>query len=339
MKFETFILLISPLLSSCSAWKHTSEQDFRRAISGHSHALVACETGSRALESEWMSIAGTQKSLISIDCLSESALCDEFGVISYPALRYFDGHGHMKSYRGPRRASAIASFLKRAVRPAITVLDADKSAKFQSVDETVLIGHINPRDEHVATILKAIASQYQDRASFGSVQTEGTTTIVCYNNRDEQKFTLSDLTAIDALPKLLESCMASLIGEFTRANEMKYLQSGKSLVLFFGATLDEREAFVKEMRPVAKMYKEYLSFVTVDADEYADFAVPLGLTPGVFPALAVQNPMYGQTFPYPSGAEISPETVGAFVMDIVQGKVNPWDGESRQEKVQKHDEL
>jgi protein disulfide-isomerase A1 len=110
-------------------------------------------------------------------------------------------------------------------------------------------------------------------------------------------------------------------------------------VLFFATSSDEREGFVNKMRPVAKMYKEYLSFVTVDAIEYADFVVPLGLTPGVFPALAVQNPMYGQTFPYDSGAEISPETVGAFVMDIVQGKVKPWDGQSRQGTVQTHDEL
>ncbi|KAH8157953.1 hypothetical protein CIB48_g10294 [Xylaria polymorpha] len=254
---------------------------------------------------------------MSIDCSSESALCDEFGVISYPALRYFDGHGHTKSYRGPRRASAIVSFLKRAVRPAITVLNEEKSADFQSVDETVLIAHINSRDEHVTTAFEAIASQYQDRASFGSIDTEGITTIVCYNNRDEQKFTLTDLTAIDALPKLFESCTAPLIGEFTRGNELKYLQSGKSLVLFFATSSNEREAFVNKMRPVAKMYKEYLSFVTVDADEYADFA----------------------TFPYASRAEISPETVGAFVMDIVQGKVKPWDGQSRQEKVQTHDEL
>ncbi|KAI0469366.1 hypothetical protein F4859DRAFT_487936 [Xylaria cf. heliscus] len=339
MKLESYILLISALLSSGWAWEHTSEQDFRRAISGHNHALVACKTGSQTLEPEWMSIADAHKSLMSIDCSSESALCDEFGVISYPALRYFDGHGDTKSYRGPRRASAIAAFLKRAVRPTITILDEEKSTKFQSVDETVLIAHVNPRDEHVVTAFETIASQYQDRASFGSIATEGITTIVCYNNKDEQKFTLSDLLAIDALPKLVDSCMAPLIGEFTRGNEMKYLQSGKSLVLFFATSLKGREEFVNKMRPVAKIYKEYLSFVTVDADEYADFAAPLGLTSGVFPALAVQNPMYGQTFPYPSGAEISPETVGAFVMDIVQGKVKPWDGQSRQEKVQTHDEL
>ncbi|KAI0537698.1 hypothetical protein GGR58DRAFT_470431 [Xylaria digitata] len=339
MKLNSYILAVSHLLCNCLAWEYTSEQDLRRAISGHNHALVACKAGSQVLESEWMSIADSHKSLMSIDCSTESAVCDEFSVISHPALRYFDGHGNMKPYRGPRKASAIASFLKRAVRPTMTVLDDEKIGNFQSVDDAVLIARINPRDEHVATAFNTIASQFQDRASFASLDTAGTTTVECYNNKDGQKFTLSDLTAIDALSKLVESCIAPLIGELTRANEMKYLQSGKSLVFFFTISSDEREAYVNKMRPVAKMYKEYLSFVTVDADEYADFAVPLGLTPGVFPALSVQNPMYGQTFPFASGAEITPETVGAFVMDIVQGKVKPWDGQSRQEKDRGHDEL
>ncbi|KAI0420345.1 thioredoxin-like protein [Xylaria grammica] len=337
MKLTSYTAAVSSLVCNCLAWNHASEQDFRRAISGHNHALVA--SGSQVLESEWTSIADSHTSLMSIDCSIESVLCDEFSVISYPALRYFDGHGHTKPYRGPRRASAIVSFLKRAGRPPVTVLDEEKAAAFQSVDDTVLIAHINPRDDHVAAALKTIASQFQDRTSFASVDTPGTTTVACYNNRDGQKFTLSDLTAVDALSKLVESCMAPLIGEFTRANEMKYLQSGKSLVFFFATSSGEREAYVDKMRPVAKMYKEYLSFVTVDADEYADFAAPLGLTPGVFPALSVQNPMYGQTFPYAPGAEISPETVGAFVMDIVQGKVKPWDGQSRQARGSAHDEL
>ena len=118
----------------------------------------------------------------------------------------------------------ISSFLKRAHRPTITILDDDKTASFQSIDETVLIAHVNPRDEHVTTAFKAIASQFEDRASFGLKDTEGITTVECFNNRDEQKFTLSDLTAVDALSKLIKSCSAPLIGEFTRANELEYLQ-------------------------------------------------------------------------------------------------------------------
>ncbi len=110
------------------------------------------------------------------------------------------------------------------------------------------------------------------------------------------------------------------------------------MVFFFASSSDEREAYVNKMRPVAKIYNEYLSFVTVDADEYADFAAQLGLI-GAFPALSVQNPMLAQAFPYPLEAEISPEAVNAFVMDIVQGKVKPWDGQSRQDKARAHDEL
>ncbi|KAI0804876.1 hypothetical protein GGR55DRAFT_657580 [Xylaria sp. FL0064] len=338
MQPKSYILLASPLVFDCLAWEHTSDQDFRRAISGHNHALKQ-RPGSQLLEPEWTSIASSHKSLMSIDCSAEPAVCDEFSIISYPAVRYFDGHGHTKPYRGPRKASSIASFLKRAVRPTVTTLKEEKVADFQAVDETVFIAHINSRDEYITAAFRAIASQFQDRATFGVADTVGTTTVECYNNKDEQKFTLSDLTAIDALPKLVKKCMVPLIGEFTRANEMEYLQSGKSLVFFFATSSEEREAYVNKMRPVAKMYKEYLSFVTVDGIEYGDFAVPLGLTPGVFPSLSVQNPMYGQTFPYPSGAEISPETVGAFVMDIVNGRVKPWDGQSRQDDVRAHDEL
>lgn len=59
----------------------------------------------KALEPEWLSTSAQQReNLMSIDCTAESKLCKEFDVISYPALRYFDGHGNMKPYRGPRRS-------------------------------------------------------------------------------------------------------------------------------------------------------------------------------------------------------------------------------------------
>ncbi|KAI1337370.1 ER-resident thioredoxin [Xylariaceae sp. FL0016] len=331
------------LLRVASAWKHTGEQEFRRAVAGHNQALVAfvepsiatCQT----LEAEWAPLAETDEGLMSINCADEHKLCDEFGVISYPALRYFDGHGSSWPYRGPRKASAIRAFLKRAGRPSVTKLNEKKMATFPSIDETVFLAHVNPRDEHIEAGYKAIASQYRDRASFGATETSGSSNIVCYNNQDEQQLTISDLTAIETMPNFIQKCLEPLIGEFTRANEMKYLQAGKSLVFYFAGTAREREAFVGMMRPVAKMYNEYLNFVTVDANEYADLAVPLGLVPDSFPALSVQNPMFGQVFPYPTDAKIVPETVGGFVMDIVQGKVKPWDGQVRGRRQGSHDEL
>ncbi|KAI0131100.1 hypothetical protein F4814DRAFT_404820 [Daldinia grandis] len=327
------------------AWEHSSEDEFRRAIAGHNHALVAfiepTTAASQALEPEWTSaVESEKKSLLSVDCASAPSLCKEFDVISYPALRFFDGHGKMTPYRGPRRASSILSYVKRAVRPTVTALNSEKKAiAFQSSDDYAVIARINPQDQHVKILYDTLASQYRDRLSFGSIGTDKTTTVACYNNRDTQQFTVSDLTAIDALPQLIESCLTPVVGEFTRANEMKYLKSGKSLVFFFSPLFAEREAYVAAIRSVAKMYKDYLSFVTVDANEYGDLAAPLGLMPGVFPALSVQNPMFGKVFPYPRGRDIAPETVGAFLMDVAQGKVEPWDGMLSADGGRAHDEL
>lgn len=88
--------------------------------------------------------------------------------------------------------------------------------------------------------------------------------------------------------------------------------------------------YVTFMRPLAKKFAEYLVFVTVDASEYSEMLPMLGLAATTHgsdsaPALAVQNPAYGQVFPF-RGATISPQTVEQFVMDIVGGKVKPWDG-------------
>ncbi|KAI0830959.1 hypothetical protein F5Y06DRAFT_282011 [Hypoxylon sp. FL0890] len=330
MRVRSIELLSLLLGTTVVAWEHTNEDEFRRAISGHNHALVAfiepSTAASRALEPEWISATETEKkALISIDCSSAASLCQEFGVISYPALRFFDGHGKMTPYRGPRRASSILSYLKRAGRPSVTSLNSkEKIASFQSGDDYAVVARINAQEPHIKTAYDKLASQYRDRLSFGLAETKAPSTVSCYNNRDGQQFDISDLSNIDALPKLIESCLTPVIGEFTRANEMKYLQSGKSLVFYFTTTSKERDAYVDSMRSVAKMYKEYLSFVTVDAGEYGDLATPLGLAS--VPGLSVQNPMFGQVFPYPREKKITPEAVGGFLMDIVQGKVKPWDG-------------
>lgn len=61
---------------------------------------------SKTLEPEWLSVAATEKALVSIDCSEEKQLCRDYDVASYPALRFFDGHGTMTRYRGPRTAAS-----------------------------------------------------------------------------------------------------------------------------------------------------------------------------------------------------------------------------------------
>jgi protein disulfide-isomerase A1 len=219
---------------------------------------------------------------------------------------------------------------------------------FQSIDDAVVVAHIHPRDAHIRTLFKSLAHRYHDRASFGLLETadDEVSTIVCYNNKDNEQSTTSDLSAIDTLSSFVEACIRPLVGEFSRRTEVKYAQvrnhhplivvycwhslititegqSGKSLVYYLAETRDEREEYVETIRPVAKKYREFISFVTVDALEYAPMTKVLGLPGRSFPALAVENPVRGQIFPFTED-EITAELVDEFIVDIAGGKVKPW---------------
>ena len=91
---------------------------------------------------------------------------------------------------------------------------------------------------------------------------------------------------------------------------------------FFTSSAEERSAYIVAIKPLAKTYKEYLNFVTVDIVEYGHMLPALGLAQDSGSALAVYNPMYGQVFPF-NEVEITPKAVEGFVMDIAQGKVQP----------------
>lgn len=80
--------------------------------------------------------------------------------------------------------------------------------------------------------------------------------------------------------------------------------------------------------------------MTIDAVEYEAMARALGVKTGKLASLAVQNPLLGQVFLYPDNQrrQITPDIVEAFVMDIVDGKVQP-NGDGEASDVPKHQEL
>jgi len=99
---------------------------------------------------------------------------------------------------------------------------------------------------------------------------------------------------------------------------------GKSLVHYFVNTDDERQAYMDEMRPLARKFQEYLAFTTVDANEYPDMEEMLGLERGASRALSVQMPSTGAVYPYTDTEALTASIVEQFLMAIIQGQVKPW---------------
>jgi protein disulfide-isomerase A1 len=244
-------------------------------------------------------------------------------------------------------AGRIVSFLNRAVLPVVSTLDQNNITEFKSGDEAVIIAYIPEEEKALKAAFVELASRNHDKFTFGMASDKTLAkaaniqipSVVVHRPKEGEQEVLPGPSGIDVLERFLETATAPSIGEFTRRNELKYMKAsslsfptksqltieikaGKSLVYYFAPTSQDRETYRESLKPLAKKFKEYLNFVTVDAVEYGHMLPALGIQDTGSPALAVFNPMYGQAFPYDQ-KKITPETVESFVMDIVQGKVQP----------------
>ncbi|KAH8747544.1 thioredoxin-like domain-containing protein, partial [Hyaloscypha finlandica] len=338
---KVLLVCLLDLIAAKSAlgWNHVSRAKFEYIVSEEPLALVAFVAPwtepSKALEAEWLAATSqTKTALLSVDCKAEATLCQEQGVISYPAIRVFDRNEKVRRYKGSRKASAIVSFLNRAVLPVVSTLDQNNITEFKFGDEAVIIAYIPEEEKTLKAAFVELASRNHDKFTFGIASDKSLAkavniqipSVVVHKPKEGEQEVLPGPSGIDALESFLETATAPSIGEFTRKNELKYMRAeikaGKSLVYYFARTFKDRETYRESLKPLAKKFKEYLNFVTVDAVEYGHMLPDLGIQDTGSPALAVFNPMYGQAFPYDQ-KKITPETVDSFVMDIVQGKVQP----------------
>ncbi len=228
----------------------------------------------------------------------------------------------------------------------------------------MVIAYIPDEQRALKSACIELAYRNHDKFTFGIVKDKSLTrtenvqvpSVVVHKSREAEQEVLPGPSGIDVLEKFLETATAPPIGEFTRRNELKYMkaslallsskifqliiqsQAGKSLVYYFAHNPQDLDNYREALKPLAKKFKEYLNFVTVDAVEYGHMLPVLGLKNSGFSALAVFNPMYGQAFPHDQKKEITPQVVESFVMDIVQGKVQPLDAGGGGENT-KHTEL
>lgn len=320
--------------------------------------LTIARKHSQALEPEWKLVQESEggERAVSVDCSAEPVLCYRSGVSSFPTIRLHRPDGKQSRYRGPRKATSILGFLRRAGHPVLSHIGSHNATEFRSSDDVVFIGYFSSSESHLRESFESLARRYHDRFSFALASSarrkEYTqSTVECHNNVDDMHRTTAELSGSASVEDFIELCSTPLIPEMTRRNELSFYEVGhycrdtmrrwtdtgvktrKSLVHYCVRNDKDREEYVAEMRPLARKYEEYLHFVTTDVHEYADAAEMMGLQRGAT-GLSVQNPNTGDVFPYTRKERISAGTVEAFLIDIIQGKVPPWKPDGA-----RHDEL
>lgn len=215
---------------------------------------MAHSQASQALESEWLKVQQTtttpsfkQGRIISIDCTASDhnnfskTLCQKAGIKSFPTIRLTRSDGSQERYRGPGKTSAILGFLRRSLRPIISVVDEKNLTDFSRSDDVVFVATIaqgDDSDENSSTstqvdgLFRAAAVRYRDRFSFAFMWDIGVhvasrkSSITCWNNPDEVKHETTGSTTRHDLDKFVKLCLTPLIPEMTRGNELTFYEVG-----------------------------------------------------------------------------------------------------------------
>ena len=211
-------------------------------------------------------------------------------------------------------------------------------------DDVVFVAEFQPDEASLyEERYRLLAEQYRDRFSFAiRAPSRRQSSIICRNNVDDEKYTLSELSLVGALEELILRCATPLIPELSRKDIAEIgqvaSQNGKSIIVhYFAASEQEKELYRKEMRRLAKKYSKDLQFVIVDPKQHPTMPAMVGLRGDTETGLSIENLSNGDLFPYSGKTEISAVALEHFLNEIVEGHVAPWDGSSVQQVL--HDEL
>lgn len=95
------------------------------------------------------------------------------------------------------------------------------------------------------------------------------------------------------------------------------------LAFIFAESPEERAELASVAKPLAEKYKGKLNFATIDAKAFGAYAGNLNLEVGTWPALAIQDTVKNQKFPFDQKKKITEKDLGKFVADYLDGKVEP----------------
>ncbi|KAL1970206.1 hypothetical protein VTN77DRAFT_5366 [Rasamsonia byssochlamydoides] len=323
-----------------------------------------------------------------LDSIRDKRLCERYDINAYPTIRLFrKGHSNQSHptvgtrYRGARTASTINSYLLKQHLPPVTILTSKEALdNFKAIDDHVFIVYLDDSSSSppsssgkkdgddaenlLQEIFTSVARDNHHHFVFGMVLDRELAEadklpvpppcIVSYKvaEDDNEALQLSNLPTFtrETLEDFVSTTAHSAIGEITRRNTDGYFASPRPILAYiFYDNPTDRTNLRRELIPVAKRYRGYVQFVTIDGEEYGHMASSLELKskPGrerLFPAFVVHAMFNDQVFVYDQDAPITRERVDRFVLDILQGKMSPTSGHGeteteKQDEKNDHDEL
>ncbi|XP_067912952.1 protein disulfide-isomerase A2 [Heterodontus francisci] len=327
-----------------------NKHNFERALKENKYLLVEFYAPwcghCQSLAPEYAAAAGQLKNesselkLAKVDVIEEKELGSEFGIQSFPTLKFFKESDRKApiDYTGKRNAKGIINWLKRRTGPSYTFLDSVAEVeKFIDSAEVVIIGFFKDlENDDVKTFSEtandadeipfAIANNRKILEKYGISKN----TIALFKKFDDQRqdFEIEDETGLtkEELNKFIRINEMHLVTEFTKETNAKIFDAkiDNHILLFINKTIEEHNQLLEKFRDAAASFRGKVLFVFIEINGDIEHVLEyFSVKKKDAPTVRLINISSIKKYKFPFD-DITTENVKSFCQDSLDGKLEPY---------------
>jgi hypothetical protein len=332
---------LAPFPSLSKLIKNTTKSEFTTYLANNDQLLVSFTSSTFPTLSSYNTIFATashnlSRPFISINCDTETTLCAQHAIISYPTIRLYkkrQDNAEMKTtrYRGPRTTSSLRAFVKRHDAPLLPYIHPSSLLAFATTNTkigSVIIAYLYPSETSLLSTFRSTAQKYYGTYIFAYTTTSHSSTPSLHvHNPDGSEHTLPGPFTPNDLEAFLKTSTRSVIKPFREKEMQLFMQRDKLTIYLFTSAPDAQSVLGvrRELTHLAKKYESVTVWGVVDMERYGEMAVNFGVEVDTMTGgevrLVVHAPINDNAWRYAArGDRIEGEGVEKMVMKILQGE-------------------
>ncbi|KAJ2903006.1 protein disulfide-isomerase precursor, partial [Coemansia aciculifera] len=247
----------------------------------------------------------------------------------YPTLKVFK-NGSFYTYNGTRQESSMVAYMRKHNSPPVTKMTTPADfGPFVKSEHVVVMGFFDS-DSSALRVLEDVANDFRDEYVFGYTADKATAkklgltqpSLVVYKDFDERWDAFKGTFAADNIRKFIKTRSIPLLGELSPQTFRTYVKAGLPIGTVFYNGKESRKELEAALMPVAKEFREVVSFAMVDSSLYMQHALQLSLK-AQWPAFAIQDASAKTKYPFDQSKSVTAGEIRKFVQAFANGSLEP----------------
>ncbi|KAF5627008.1 heterokaryon incompatibility (het-6OR allele) [Fusarium sp. NRRL 52700] len=269
----------------------------------------------------------TKTAIASVNCNNEPTVCDDSQVFTVPTLKYTAGNSELVTYKEALDASSVVKYIERQSGSPVADLTENNHLVFARSSRVAVIAFFGADNQIERKTFDAVAEKWRAHYSFGNVrgiqEDSKSPYIAVYTQEEEHPVHYRGPFTVTGIEAFLRDATQPLIREYDPIvhEEAITFKDGKPLAQIFFSNRNDRTELVKSLAPLAKKYKDQLSFMTVLAPDYPKRCEQMHLSKEIKRGFAIAN-QQGRAYPM-SEKVFNANRVAKHVAAYLAGSLTP----------------